>query len=28
MAEVELHAGDLLYLPRGILHSTHTADRF
>lgn len=28
MAEVELNAGDLLYLPRGILHSTHTADRF
>jgi ribosomal protein L16 Arg81 hydroxylase len=28
MDEIELDAGDLLYLPRGILHSTNTADRF
>jgi hypothetical protein len=26
--EVELAAGDLLYLPRGFLHSTHTSDSF
>ena len=28
MAEVELEAGDLLYLPRGFLHSTTTSDGF
>ncbi len=28
LAEVELNAGDLLYLPRGVLHSTTTADSF
>jgi hypothetical protein len=28
VAEVELHAGDLLYLPRGFLHSTTTSDSF
>jgi ribosomal protein L16 Arg81 hydroxylase len=28
MAEVELNAGDLLYLPRGVLHSTTTAESF
>ena len=28
MAEVELNAGDLLYLPRGVLHSTATAESF
>lgn len=28
MVEVELNAGDLLYLPRGFLHSTTTSDSF
>jgi ribosomal protein L16 Arg81 hydroxylase len=28
MAEVELNAGDLLYLPRGVLHSTATVESF
>jgi len=28
MAEIELNAGDMLYLPRGILHSTTTAESF
>jgi ribosomal protein L16 Arg81 hydroxylase len=28
LVEVELHAGDLLYLPRGFLHSTTTSDSF
>jgi hypothetical protein len=28
MAEIELDAGDLLYLPRGVLHSTTTAEGF
>jgi ribosomal protein L16 Arg81 hydroxylase len=28
MTEVELNAGDLLYLPRGYLHSTKTSDSF
>jgi ribosomal protein L16 Arg81 hydroxylase len=28
MAEIELSPGDLLYLPRGFLHSTMTADGF
>jgi len=28
MAEVELNAGDLLYLPRGVLHSTATTGSF
>jgi len=28
MAEVDLDAGDLLYLPRGVLHSTTTAESF
>ena len=28
IAEVELNAGDLLYLPRGVLHSTATTESF
>jgi ribosomal protein L16 Arg81 hydroxylase len=28
MAEVDLNAGDLLYLPRGVVHSTTTAESF
>lgn len=28
MAEIELDAGDFLYLPRGVLHSTTTAESF
>jgi ribosomal protein L16 Arg81 hydroxylase len=28
MAEIDLNAGDLLYLPRGVLHSTTTAESF
>jgi len=28
MAEIDLDAGDLLYLPRGVLHSTTTAESF
>ena len=28
IAQVDLRAGDLLYLPRGFLHSTTTSDRF